>query len=116
VKLFVVLRVVDVALAVSAAVAATAAGAHTAGVPLTPEILWKAAVGGAVKSGVMAFAGLAMMAPQIAATRVWMLLLLLATSIGTNVLLVATIANRTLGYGEETRGMSPFHILPCRLM
>jgi hypothetical protein len=44
-----------------------------------------------------------LMIPQ---TTFWMLLpLLLGASIGSNVLLVATIANRTLGYGEQTRGI-----------
>jgi hypothetical protein len=102
--LFAVLQAVDVALAVSAAAAATAAGAHAAGVPLTAEILRNAAVGGAVKSAAMASARLViLMIPQ---TTFWMLLpLLLGASIGSNVLLVATIANRTLGYGEQTRSI-----------
>ena len=52
----------------------------------------------------MASSGLVvLMIPQIT---FWMVLpLLLGASIGSNVLLVATIANRTLGYGEKTRGI-----------
>jgi hypothetical protein len=66
VTLFAVLQALDVALVVSAAAAATAAGAHAAGVPLTAEILRNAAVGGAVKSAAMASAGLViLMVPQI---------------------------------------------------
>jgi hypothetical protein len=99
VAIFAVTHLLDVALATAAATAAAAAGAHAAGAPLTSEILRHAAVGGALKAGAMAFAGLVMLAPQN--TPFVVLPMLLGTSIGTNVLLVAAISNWTLGYGES---------------
>ncbi|AEO63819.1 37f01ce7-e425-433a-927d-df9003954b97 [Thermothielavioides terrestris] len=93
---FAVTRLFDVALATAAATAAAAAGAHAAGAPLTSEILRNAAVGGALKSGAMVLAGLFLLAPQN--TPFLVLPMLLGTSIATNVLLVAAMANRTIGY------------------
>jgi hypothetical protein len=99
VLVFAVTRLFDVALATAAATAAAAAGAHAAGAPLTSEILRNAAVGGALKSGAMVLAGLFLLAPQN--TPFLVLPMLLGTSIATNVLLVAAMANRTIGYGEH---------------
>ncbi|GAB1317981.1 Transporter [Madurella fahalii] len=96
VAIFAVTRVFDVALATAAAVAAAAAAAHISSVPLSSDILQHAAVGGAVKAGAMAFAGIVMLAPQN--TPFIVLPILLGTSIATNVLLVAAVANRVLGY------------------
>ncbi|KAH6627168.1 hypothetical protein B0J18DRAFT_465113 [Chaetomium sp. MPI-SDFR-AT-0129] len=106
------LRVFDLALTTAAATAAAAAGAHAAGAPLTSEILRNAAVGGALKSGAMAFAGLIMLVPQN--TPFIILPMLLGTTMATNVLLVAEIANRTLGYAFRvpiTFTSIPFDVL-----
>jgi uncharacterized protein (DUF983 family) len=88
-------RTFDVALTAAAATAATAAGAHAANASLTPAMLQAAAVGGAIKSGAMGFAGIVFLAPVNSLLIV--LPMLLATSIGTNVLVVAAVANRVLG-------------------
>ncbi|KAL2185601.1 hypothetical protein L209DRAFT_452818 [Thermothelomyces heterothallicus CBS 203.75] len=96
VAIFIMTRLFDVGLATAAAAAAGAAGAHAAGVPLTTEILRDAAVGGALKSGAMAVAGLFMLARLN--TPFIVIPMLLGTTMATNVLLVAALANRTLGY------------------
>ena len=94
------------ALTSAAATAATVAGAQVAGVSLTPAMLQTAAVGGAIKAGAMAFAGIVMLGPV--STPLLVLPLLLATSLGTNVLLVAAVGNRVLGHGEpSTSSRSP---------
>lgn len=98
VVVFTLTRAFDVGLATAAAVAAVAAGAHASGVPLTAGMLQHAAVGGALKSGAMSFAGVVMLAPHSAPFVV--LPMLLGTSIASNVLLVAALANRIMGYGE----------------
>ncbi|MBE3041613.1 hypothetical protein IMZ48_03340 [Candidatus Bathyarchaeota archaeon] len=104
---FIATRIFDVALTSAAATAATVAGAHAAGVSLTPAMLQTAAVGGAIKAGAMAFAGIVMLGPV--STPLLVLPLLLATSLGTNVLLVAAVGNRVLGHGEPpTSSRSPF--------
>lgn len=89
-------RAFDVAITVAAATAAVAAGANAANVPLTRSMLQAAAVGGAVKSGAMSFAGVVLLAPVNSLMIV--LPALLATSVGTNVVLVAAVANRVLGH------------------
>jgi hypothetical protein len=62
----------------------------------------------------MASAGLVIL--MIPHMTFWLVLpLILGTSIGSNVLLVATITNRTLGYGDKTRGILS-NILPCRVI
>ncbi|KAL2138784.1 hypothetical protein VTI28DRAFT_6238 [Corynascus sepedonium] len=93
--IFAVTRIFDVALAATAAVAAAAAGARAMGVPVTSDILQHAAAGGAIKSAAMTFAGLIMLMPQNVPLIV--LMTVLGTSITSNVLVVAAIANRTIG-------------------
>lgn len=92
-------RAFDVAITVAAATAAVAAGAHAAHAPLTKSMLQAAAVGGAVKSGAMGFAGLVFLAPV--SSLLIVLPALLATSFGTNVVLVAAVANRVLGQSKS---------------
>ncbi|KAK0669106.1 hypothetical protein QBC41DRAFT_250733 [Cercophora samala] len=95
VAIFAATRIFDVGLTTAAAVAAAAAGANAMGVPLTSDILRHAAVGGALKATAMAVAGLIMLAPQNAPLIV--LMTLLGTSIGSNVVLVVAVANRIFG-------------------
>ncbi|KAK4171724.1 hypothetical protein QBC36DRAFT_295067 [Triangularia setosa] len=95
VAIFAATRIFDVGLTVAAAVAAAAAGANAMGVPLTSDILRHAAVGGALKATAMAIAGLIMLAPQNAPLIV--LMTLLGTSIGSNVVMVVAVANRIFG-------------------
>lgn len=103
--IFVVTRVFDAAFATAAAVAAAAAGARAAGVPLTSEILQHAAVAGALKSATMTFTGLVMLVPQNPALIV--LMALLGTSIASNVVVVAALAQRILGSGKP-RCLPPY--------
>lgn len=78
--------------------AAVAAGAHAVGAPLTSSMMETAVVAGGIKSAAMAIAGLLVLAPVNAAFI--FLPALFAISIGTNVLLVAVIADRVLGESE----------------
>ncbi|KAK4140626.1 uncharacterized protein C8A04DRAFT_14780, partial [Dichotomopilus funicola] len=96
--IFAILRVFDVALTTAAATAAAAAaGAHAAGAPLTPEILRNAAAAGALKSGLMAFAGLIMLlVPQKSALII--LPVPLGTTMASNVVLMAAISTWILGH------------------
>lgn len=90
-------RTFDVGVTAAAAAAAAAAGAHAAGDFLTIDILHAALVGGAVKAGAMAFAGLLSFGPlNNAAIAVP---LLLGSTFATNALVVTVVSNRMLGNG-----------------
>lgn len=102
VGIFLATRIFDVGLTAAAATAAVVAGAHAAGATLTPSMVHTAAVGGAVKSAAMSIAGFLMLAPV--STPFIILPILVATSIGTNVLLVAAVADLVLGHGEFAAG------------